>query len=632
MAFRLLSAVLVAAFHTLASAAPGEPLNDGSTNFTQVIRPLLEQYCFDCHDSEKSKAHINLEQFSKEEDLWLDPKLWEKVLVQLRDRVMPPVKKKQPAPADRAKLADWLQQTLEHPDLSKIPRDPGQLTIHRLSRLQYNNTLRDLLGIDRRPADSFPPDGGGGAGFDNNAATLFIPPILMEKYLAAATESLAEAQPERIFSVRPSAELDESGAARQNLAAFAGRGFRRALEPKDMARLMGIYNEARLRGESWDEAVKLGYRVVLVSPNFLFRIEREQEAQKAPYLISDDELANRLSYFLWSSMPDAELLALASESKLHEAAVLEAQVLRMLRDPKARAFAEDFSSQWLRTKELHTSVSPAPDKFPQFTPQLREAFYGEPIEFFYSLLKDNGALTDCLDADYTFANETLAKFYGLPPISGPELRRVKLSNPNRGGLLGMGAVLTLSSYPRRTSPVLRGKWVMEEILGTPPPPPPPLVNTAKINQEKSADGLTFRQRLERHRADPVCAGCHARMDPLGFGLENFDAIGSWRRTVGDAPVDAAGQLVSGEKFTGPAELKKLLLARKDEFIRNLSEKMLAYALGRGVEPCDWLSVHDISAAVAADGYRAQRMVIEIARSYPFQFRRAPLPNTATTTP
>jgi hypothetical protein len=361
-------------------------------------------------------------------------------------------------------------------------------------------------------------------------------------------------------------------------------------------------------------------------------VEADPPGQEKPYALSGYELATRLSYFIWASMPDAELLALAGEGRLTDPAQLEAQVLRMLADPKSRAFSEDFASQWLRTRELRTWVAPAPEKFPQFTADLRDAFYREPVEFFSGLIRGNGTLIDLLQSDYTYANETLARFYGIEGVRGPDFRRVRLQNPNRGGVLGMGGVLTLTSYARRTSPVLRGKWVMEEILGSPPPPPPPFVNTQKVSSEKAKDGLTFRQRLERHREDPRCAGCHARMDPLGFGLENFDPIGAWRERNLNAPVDAGGQLVSGEKFTGPAELKNLLLDRKDTFVRTLTEKLLAYALGRGLEAADWITVREISAAVAADHYRIQRLILEVTRSYPFLYRRPAMPQPLAQNP
>ncbi len=598
--------------------------SEGGAAFSSEIRPLMEKYCIDCHDDgPKPKGDVNLDQFHQMSDLWRDPKLWERVLVQLRDRVMPPAKKNQPADAERAQLADWVGATLANPDVSSIPRDPGAHVVHRLNALEYNNTMRDLLGVETHPADQFPPDSGGGGGFDNNAGTLFIPPILLEKYLSAAADVIAAAKPEMLFAARPGAPLDDRAAAKASIAQFTTRAFRRPATDEEITRLFAFYEKAQAGGDDSEAALRLAFRAVLVSPHFLFRVEQERENQPEPYRIGDYELASRLSYFLWSSIPDDALFRDAATGKLHDPVTLDAQVRRMLADPKARTFAQNFASQWLRTKELHTTVEPAKEKFPNFTPELREACYREPVEFFHAMLRDNRPLTDLLDADYTFLNEPLARLYGVPGVTGPEMRRVVLKDHNRGGVLGMAAVLTLSSYPQRTSPVLRGKWVMEEILGTPPPPPPPLVNTQQIGSDRLKDGLTFRQRLEQHREDPKCAGCHARMDPLGFGLENFDAIGAWRGMVSDRPIDAAGKMVTGETFTGPAELKALLLTRKDEFTRTLTEKMLAYALGRGIEPCDWIAVRQIATATASDGYSLQRLVLEVARSFPFQYRRPP---------
>lgn len=614
-----ISALIISAV-VAASSASGEE----RPTFASV-RTLLEEYCLDCHGSDKPKADIDLEKFEQPEHMWRDPKLWERVLVQLQDKAMPPAKRRQPGGEEHTRVVRWLRETLEKPDVKQLPRDPSRTVIHRLSRLEYNCTIRDLLGVDTRPADNFPPDAGGGAGFDNNAATLFIPPVLMEKYLEAADSVLKAAKPERLFAARPDEHCDEGAAAQKTLETLARRAFRRPVAREETERLLKIYDAARGRGESWEDAVRLSAKAVLVSPHFLFRIEEERVGATEPYRINDWELASRLSYFLWSSMPDQELFRVAGEGRLHEPAVLEAQVRRMLADPKARTFAENFASQWLRTKEVLELVNPAKDRFPQFTPQLREAFYTESIEFFYALLRENLPVSDCLDSDYTYANETLAKFYGIPGVAGEAMRRVKLIDRNRGGVLGMGGILTLTSYPRRTSPVMRGKWVMEEILGTPPLPPPPNVSTQSV--ERREHGLTFRQQLEQHRKDPNCAGCHARMDPLGFGLENFDAIGAWRTEERGAPVDASGQLVSGEKFVGPAELKQQLLVRKDEFTRNLTEKMLAYALGRGLEAPDWWPVRQIARAVAKDGYRAQTLVIEITKSFPFQYRRAESPKT-----
>ena len=318
-------------------------------------------------------------------------------------------------------------------------------------------------------------------------------------------------------------------------------------------------------------------------------------------------------------MPDDALLALAQAGKLREPANLEREVRRMLADPKARDFTSNFISQWLRTKELE-SAHPAGDKFPTFTPALREAMSAEPVEFFHALIRENRPLSDCLDCDYTFVNAELAKFYELPAPTGTGFQRVMLTDRNRGGVATMAGVLTLTSYPRRTSPVLRGKWIMEEILGSPPPPAPPMIKSLPTS-DKPKNGLTFRQQLEQHRNRPECASCHKTMDQLGFGLENFNPIGQWRTTINDAPVDNTGQLPSGQKFSGALELKALLAQRKDEFTRNLAERMMSYALGRGIEQGDWLAIRLISKAVATSGYKSQDLILGIVRSPQFTHRR-----------
>ena len=319
-------------------------------------------------------------------------------------------------------------------------------------------------------------------------------------------------------------------------------------------------------------------------------------------------------------MPDDELFRVTHAGTLRRPAVLEAQVRRMLGDPKARAFAENFAGQWLRVDELRTSAEPDAKVFPDYTPALRDAMLAEPVEFFHALVRENGSLLRLLDADYTYANEPLARLYGLDGVKGDAFRRVALKDRNRGGVATMGAVLALTSYPRRTSPVLRGKWILDQLLGTPPPPPPPLIKSLP-RDDAPKGGLTLRQQLEKHRTKAECAGCHKRMDPLGFGLENFDAIGRWRAEIAGQAVDASGEMVSGEKFSGPAELKALLLKRKDVFARNVTEKMLAYALGRGLEYYDTPVVKQISRSVQRDGFRSGTLVAEIVKSLPFQYRR-----------
>jgi hypothetical protein len=587
----------------------------------EKFHAIVENTCHKCHDATTAKGDLDLSPLKKQADYERDPRLLEKLVRFVRDREMPPPgKRPQPSEQDRQRFVDWGRHALANIDYTKFPRDPGRVTMHRLSRVEYNNTVRDLLGVTNQPADKFPADGGGGGGFDNNADTLFVPPILLEKYLEAAGEVLS-VMPTNILVERPGWLKTKSAAARKSIGVFAARAFRRPVEKTEVDALMGLFAQASQRGENFDQAVKHALKAVLVSPHFLFRIEKDRGVPE-PYRLNDYELASRLSYFLWSSMPDAELFALAGKNQLHESATLEAQVKRMLRDPKARALAENFAGQWLRVRELKTTVQPDPGRFRRFTPELREAMYAEAIEFFAAMIREDASLLTLLDADHAYINEALAQHYGLTNlnVTGAQLRRVALPDKNRGGVLGMGAVLTLTSYPQRTSPVLRGKWVLEELLGQPPPPPPPDAGGLPA-EDAPRNGLTFRQRLEEHRKKPQCAGCHSRLDPLGFGLENFDAIGRWRTKIGSEAVDATGLMSSGEKFTGPAELKRLLLARKDDFARNVTERMLAYALGRGVEFHDMPSLAAITDKLKGDGYRSSTLVTEIVKSYPFQFRR-----------
>jgi len=601
-----------------ASAAETPPAPDV---FTRDLRPLLEKYCFACHDDDVQKGDVNLAPYRTERDIHLDPRRWETITRLIRDREMPPPNRRPkdlPTPAERDRLADWLTHSLRHIDYDLIPKDPGHKLIHRLSRLEYNHTVRDLFGVTNRPADAFPADGSGGGGFDNNASALFLPPILMEKYLAAAGEVLAAAPRARVILHEPRGWAGERWAARATLHDHAFRAFRRPVDPAELDALVGLFRRTRAGGAGYEEALHTALRAVLVAPGFLFRIERDQGVA-GPYRISGWELATRLSYFLWSSTPDDALLAAAGAGRLADPAGLRAEVRRMLADPKARALAENFTGQWLQTRLLLSGTAPDPRKFPEYSSALRDAAVREPVEFLAALLRDGRPLTDLLDADYTWADATLARHYGLPaPAAG--WARVPLPDRRRGGVLTMAGVLTLTSYPQRTSPVLRGKWVLEEILGAPPPPPPPNAGGLPPNDGVVED-LTFRQRLEKHRAEPACAACHARMDPIGFALENFDPVGRWRDQLGGRPVDAAGTLPSGERFDGPAELRAVLAARRDEFLRNLAEKMLAYALGRGLEYYDLPAVKKITDRLAAAGFRSDELIHAVTESYPFQYRR-----------
>ncbi len=597
----------------------GEPPVSPQAEYDKTMHPLLTQYCGKCHGEKGGAAGVSLEAFTQVTAIQRDQATWRKVLVRLRERTMPPPSAKQPTQEERNLLSDWLTKTLDTADPNLLPKNPGRVLIHRLSRQEYNNPVRDLFGVTSNPADKFPADGGGGGGFDNNADTLFVPPILLERYLTTAGDVLDEASQLRLFFVRPGKTLTNRTAAKEIVTRYATLAFRRPVELPEMERLMRLFDKASAAGDDFEAATKFALKGVLVSPNFLFRVEKDRPTPEA-YPLSDYELASRLSFFLWASMPDDALFAQAAQGRLHKPEVLDREVRRMLQSPKSRAFSDSFAGQWLRARDLYSTAHPDTNRFKEYTPGLRDAMYAETIDFFDSVVREDSSLLRLLDANYTYLNEELAKHYGMPGVTGSEMRRVKLADDRRGGVLTMGSVLVQTSYPLRTSPVLRGKWVLEQILGAPTPPPPPNVGTLPAD-DAPQKGLSFRQRLEAHRKNPTCASCHNRMDPIGFGLENFDAIGRWRTEAAGSPVDASGILTTGEKFNGPAELKKLMLQRKDEFVRNLTEKMLAYALGRGLEPYDLPTVQHITQAVKKDNYRSSTLILEIAKSYPFQYRK-----------
>jgi mono/diheme cytochrome c family protein len=427
---------------------------------------------------------------------------------------------------------------------------------------------------------------------------------------------------QRIFSCRPGAAADEDRCARQILTSLARRAFRRPVSGADLEPIMDFYREGRaVRG--FEGGIETALERLLIDPEFLFRIENDPEAAAGGRIhpVSDLALASRLSFFLWSSIPDDELLALAERGRLGDPATLERQVRRMLADDRSKALVDNFFAQWLQLRAAR-GQAPDPNVFPEFDENLREAFIQETDLFLESQLREDRSVLDLLTANYTFLNERLAQHYQIPGIYGSRFRRVTLTDERRGGLLGMGSVLMVTSYGNRTSPVLRAKWVLENILGTPPPPPPG--DVPPFPPEAGADGQprSVRERLAQHRQNPVCANCHAPMDPLGFALENFDAVGKWRTLDANAPVDASGVLVDGTAFSGPAELRRVLVDRREQVVRTVAEKLLTYAVGRGLESYDAPVIRRISQLAAADNYRWSSLVLEIVKSTPFRMRRA----------
>jgi mono/diheme cytochrome c family protein len=405
------------------------------------------------------------------------------------------------------------------------------------------------------------------------------------------------------------------------LATLARRAYRRPVTGAEVAALKRFVDMATADGQSVEQGIGLAIQAMLVSPHFLFHIERDLYPNDPGRMhrVSDVELASRLSYFLWNSMPDDELLSLAERRRLSVPQVLDAQVARLLADPKSAAMAENFAGQWLEIRNLDT-IKPDPQKFPAWTPELREAMKTETRMFFDTILRENRPIGDFIDARYTFLNELLAKHYGIDGVSGPEFRRVDLETGERGGVLTHGSVLAVSSYPTRTSVVIRGKYILQNILGTPPPPPP--ADVPALDEQAVGTTASLRKQMETHRTNAICASCHSRMDPLGFALENYDAIGKWRTMDGGFPVDSSGILPGGKKFANSAEMRQILSERVPELTRTLTEKLLIYSLGRGLQRYDRPTVNRITKKIAASGYGFQTLVQEVVRSLPFQSRRA----------
>ncbi len=738
------------------------------------ILPLLNRYCWDCHADGVSKGDVSLEHFTNVTAVLQDRRTWERVLRTVASGDMPPKKKKQPTEAERSQLAGWIEKTLFPVDPDNP--DPGRVTLHRLNRVEYNNTIRDLLGVDFQPAEDFPQDDIG-YGFDNIGDVLSLPPVLLEKYLRAAERILDEAlvtgprpspvrqidtarleggedlgpvrgrsssgeiripaklpvagkyrlsfeaygdqvkpDPVKIavrldgrevkefevsqrkgspgkfeveFEAKSAGEaklavaflndfyekrvvekevgqgerkrkvkedviedrnlftqkfelagpLDvelplpeshkrvffkgakpgkERPVARELVGKFTDRAWRRPVSKAELDRLMTLFDQARKDGENFEASVKLALTAVLVSPNFLFRgeIQPEPDNPARVHPVNEWALASRLSYFLWSSMPDDELFALAAKNRLRKN--LEPQVKRMLQDPRAKALTDNFAGQWLQLRLLDL-IEPDRKQFPQFSDDLRRAMRVETERLFEHIIREDRPVSDFLLADYTFVNGPLAKHYGIAGVEGEEFVKVSLSGSPRQGVLTHGGILTLTSNPTRTSPVKRGKWVLENILATPPPPPPPGVSS--LESQAKLKG-TLRQRMEQHRENAVCASCHEKMDAIGFGFEHFDGIGAFRDKDGADPVESSGEIRAGEAFKDHRDLNALLVgARRADFLRCLTEKMLTYALGRGLEYYDKPAIQGVMERMEKRDLKFSALVLGVVDSVPFQQRR-----------
>ncbi len=592
-------------------------------SFREQVTPFVKTYCLSCHSNRKSKAGINFESALKYPGSAGFSKHWKQAVTNVKAHDMPPEDAaKQPTEDERRMFEQWMSQLkyLSTPD-------PGPFALRRLTKVEYGNTLRDLFGVDPAVASELPEEVFG-EGYLNSLSPLQseqflrIANTVLERIVAPAGAAPTPVQA-RLFGATPPAGADVRAAARQVARSLARSAYRRPPSEAELDVLLGVFGLGQENQLSYPAALGLMLKAILVSPQFLYITPAATaEAGRKIVPLDDHQLASRLSYLLWATLPDAELAALADRGTLHEPTVLQAQVKRLLQDPRSRALFDGFGAQWLGLGELATKTFDAA-QFPVMTAEVRSAMYEEARLFFESLIRENRPVVAFVDSDYTFLNGPLAQLYGLEKtITGPAMRRVQLTDANRGGILGMPGILATTSFPNRTSPVKRGVWVLEQVLGEHVPAPPPNVPSLEKQDQAKVANLTLRQRTELHRTDPVCANCHRILDPIGFGLENFDAIGRWRDAEeGSGPIDASGELPGGKRFSSPRELKAIIAAREAELARNLTERLLAYALCRQLEGYDEIVVDRLMETIAKDGYRLQTLISEIVTSYPFTQRR-----------
>ncbi len=630
-AVRLQSLAALAFFILHAGVLSAQQQGMPRLDFAVELAPLLKEYCFGCHNSKRKKGDIDIESALRSRPLVSRKDLWVNVLARVRDGDMPPEDEEQPSSSERSRLLRWLDDSINHFDYGKV-RDPGYEPARRLTNREYNNTVGELFGIKGSFSGGFPEDLSGRSGFDNSANTLFTTTLLLERYIGAADLVLRTALPgqarseaekkrrETVFVSRPGAGVSQEKAARKIFENFLPRAYRRDLGAGEIEEALARFRRFHSGDRDFEAAIREVLRVVLISPKFLMKTEKKRAGDKE-YQVDHWALASRLSYFLWASMPDAELFTLARQGKLSDPAVLDGQVARMLADPRAATLGYIFAAQWLGYEILGTRIRLDPIDNPWCTDTLMASMKQETSMFFNELIRENRQVTELIDADFTYLNEELARHYGIRGVKGSRMRRVELDNSVRGGILGQGSILACTSFPGRTSPVVRGNWILSEILGTPPPPPPPDAGELdeKISENRRLDA---RQKLELHSRKASCKACHSLMDPLGFGLENFDWFGRWRENNRGRRIDARGSLPDGTEFEGVKGLKKALVERRrDELASQLIRKFLSYALGRQLEYYDEGVVREIAAKVARGDLRFNSLIGEVVRSYPFLYKK-----------
>ncbi len=598
-------------FFAVAGCILAEPLRfDEAQGF-------LKNYCGGCHSGKAGVGGFHLEKVKDKGSFAADTHSWVRLKTRIENHEMPPKGAPMPSLDAREGFATWVDAELKR-EACSLGITVGPRPLRRLNRDEYTATVQDLLDIHLDIGAGLPADGAGGEGFDNAAETLFLSPLHSEKYLETAKLAMDFAAKEyksraRILVAKPGPGVTPEMAARRILQSFVPRAFRRPVADAELLPYLELFRASRSKGEEFEPAVFFMLRAVLVSPNFLFRMEQGEYA-----------LASRLSYFLWGSLPDELIFDLARDKKLNQPAVLRALVDRMLRNDRSQNFAQRFIEQWLHTRDLGGDKMPDAKLFPQYAKDedLRGDIRLQPVYFFREMLIRKVSILNLLDSEFTVGTSHLEKHMGvkfpLDPGRRSQPQWVKLpEGSKRGGILGMPAVLAVSSYPYRTSPVLRGAFILDAILGTPPPPPPP--NVPPLGEEKAgAAPKSVRERLAMHRADATCAGCHNRIDPMGFALENYDSVGRWRDEDGGKPVDNSAEMADGRKFAGPQELRSVLMEKRDLFLRNLTNKLLGYALGRGLTLRDSCTVDAIVEEVKQNNYSSSKLIEAIVLSAPFR--------------
>lgn len=622
--------------------------------YEEKILPIVEARCVQCHFGDKIEGEFDFGKFPNGQAAADAGDAWERVAKRIRLNEMPPQGSPGLSDEQKGQFHRWVDSRPNQDLCKQLASEETQswyrgfVMSRRLTQTEYRNAIRDIVGVPLQPDEEPPSDGAGGEGFDTVGDALFTSTIHLESYLAIADrvieDALSDAQtsddPAKAAirdrplivlpqSLQPESSRSDAEAAAEIIAQFARRAWRRPVTDDEKLRLMQLYEASTGRGRGFLASVREPLKAVLVSPHFLFVVETEPDATGVIRL-TPHQIATRLALFIWSSIPDEELLQVADSEAILNDDQIRLQVRRMLADPKSRALGENFGLQWLGLRGFG-EVHPDGELFPEYAETLASDLREEAVRFVAHVFQQNRPLTDLVAADYVFVNGRLAQHYGFDLPAESPWQTVSVADGRRGGVVTLGSVLTATSYPRRTSPVLRGRWILEEVLGSTVPAPPPNVPALEENTA-STEGLTLRQRLDLHRQKAECASCHDRMDPLGFGLENFDGIGRWRDIDNGQPIDNAGKLPSGDSFSGPNELKSVLMKRSGEFQQHFVRKLLGFALGRELNKFDQCIMEACLKKLSENELKSQLLIEEIALSYPFQYRYHKQPTEAPEPP